>query len=664
PRCFYDLVVEVAIVRTGPIQGDMVHPYLRRRGGEEPVEYPDEAIRRVLGKTLGVPLFQEQAMALAVVAAGFTPGEADELRRAIAAWKRHGNQIARFGEQLEGGMLARGYSRRFATQVFEQIKGFSGYGFPESHAASFALLVYASAWLKRHHPAAFTAALLNSQPMGFYAPSQLVRDAVEHGVAVRAIDVHCSRWDATLERGPDPASWISDAWISDAGISRASCGFGDELDAGIGIGIGIGIGPAGAGDSAAAEVERRSAPRRTAAAGWGGPGVYRLRVAGAPAAPAHPRVRIDGVRIESLGEVAASPDTRANGTEIGIDSDAGGSGGARRWRFLADVFGTLEPPTVDASSAAASSAASSSIDAAVRRLHGRGRSAATAADASIDRVRRPSQDGRTAAVGSASDGSLYFVRTQPAVRLGLRLVRGLDLEEGHRIVEAVARHGPFSRLSDLLEASGVRVAALRRLAAADAFRSMGLDRQQAAWQILALRDRGRALWSFGAVSARSAEAANAEISPPSASVAAADPPEPSLPPIRELSGIARDLESAGVSLRGHPIACLRPKLQRIRVIPCGFLRDERRTPAGRTVSVAGMVLIRQRPSTAKGILFITIEDETGTANLIVRPKTYARLRPALRGSVVLRVRGKVERRDGVAHVIVATAEDMTTAVES
>ncbi|MCE2874847.1 MAG: error-prone DNA polymerase, partial [Planctomycetaceae bacterium] len=218
PRVFYDLVVEVAIVRPGPIQGDMVHPYLRRRSGEEPIRYPDEAIRRVLGKTLGVPLFQEQAMALAVVAAGFTPGQADELRRAIAAWKRSGNQIARFGAALEEGMVARGYSRTFAQQVFEQIKGFSGYGFPESHAASFALLVYASAWLKRHHPAAFATALLNSQPMGFYAPAQIVRDAKEHGVAVRGVDIHCSRWDSTLERGPDVAPRLAEE------ARRTACG--------------------------------------------------------------------------------------------------------------------------------------------------------------------------------------------------------------------------------------------------------------------------------------------------------------------------------------------------------------------------------------------------------------------------------------------------------
>ena len=198
PACFYDLVIEVAIVRPGPIQGDMVHPYLRRRNGEESVSYPNDAIREVLEKTLGVPLFQEQAMRLAVVAAGFTPGEADQLRRAMGAWRRPG-VIDEFHRRLVEGMLARGLAREFAEQVFAQIRGFGEYGFPESHAASFALLVYVSAWLKCHHPAAFTAALLGSQPMGFYAPAQLVRDAQAHGVTVLPVDVNASRWHASLE---------------------------------------------------------------------------------------------------------------------------------------------------------------------------------------------------------------------------------------------------------------------------------------------------------------------------------------------------------------------------------------------------------------------------------------------------------------------------------
>jgi len=200
PENFYDLVIEVAIVRPGPIQGGMVHPYLRRRRGLEPVVYPSVAVQGVLERTLGVPIFQEQVMQLAVVAAGFTPGEADRLRRSMAAWKRKGG-LEPFEKRLVEGMLERGYRREFADAIYRQILGFGEYGFPESHSASFALLVYVSAWLKRHHPAAFCAALLNSQPMGFYAPAQLVQDARRHGVEVRPPDVCVSAWDCTLESG-------------------------------------------------------------------------------------------------------------------------------------------------------------------------------------------------------------------------------------------------------------------------------------------------------------------------------------------------------------------------------------------------------------------------------------------------------------------------------
>jgi error-prone DNA polymerase len=200
PRCFYDLVIEVAIVRPGPIQGGMVHPYLRRRKGEEAVTYPNPAVEQVLAKTLGVPLFQEQVMRLAVVAAGFTPGEADQLRRAMGAWRRPG-LIEAFRSKLRDGMLARGLPECFAERLFEQIRGFGEYGFPEAHAASFALLAYVSAWLKYHYPGAFAAALMNSQPMGFYAPAQIVRDVRNHGVTVRPVDVNASHWDCTLESG-------------------------------------------------------------------------------------------------------------------------------------------------------------------------------------------------------------------------------------------------------------------------------------------------------------------------------------------------------------------------------------------------------------------------------------------------------------------------------
>src|ERR1700721_2303764 len=199
PQNYYDLVIEVAIVRPGPIQGEMVHPYLRRRSGEEEVTYPSQEVEAVLKRTLGVPIFQEQVMQLAIVAAGFSPGEADRLRRAMAAWKRKGG-LEPFQRRLIDGMRERGYAESFANQIFNQILGFGEYGFPESHAASFALLVYTSAWIKHYEPAAFCAALINSQPMGFYAPAQLVRDARAHGVEVRPVDVASSGWDCPLER--------------------------------------------------------------------------------------------------------------------------------------------------------------------------------------------------------------------------------------------------------------------------------------------------------------------------------------------------------------------------------------------------------------------------------------------------------------------------------
>ena len=589
PRCFYDLVVEVALVRPGPIQGDMVHPYLRRRNGEEPVEYPDDAIRKVLGKTLGVPLFQEQAMSLAVVAAGFTPGQADELRRAIAAWKRQGNRIAQFGEALESGMLSRGYSRKFAQQVFEQIKGFSGYGFPESHAASFALLVYASAWLKRHHPAAFAASLLNSQPMGFYAPAQILRDARDHGVAVRGVDVHCSLWDSTLERGLDLARDLARdlAPAAVASGSTSSCRrTQQELDEAY---IRMRVRKSYLRNSAARGLEHWNA-------GW-------LRDA-------------DGAR-----------DAQAcNGDFIRLHS---------RGRSVLAARGAVP----------------SSAPPAEPRPEPR-----------PEPLCAPSADDTSTA--AAPRGDAFHVPSQPAIRLGLRMVRGLDVEDAHRIIEAVARHGAFRRMSDLLEASGASVVALRRLAAADAFLSMGLDRQQASWQILALRDHERPLWSFAESVKEEAIAEKAikekaikEASPPTR-----DPHEPNLPAVGEISDIAKDFEATGVTLKRHPIACIRERLQRARVVPCGFLRNEERTPAGRILSLVGLVLVRQRPSTAKGIVFMTIEDETGVANLIFRPKVYERLRSQVRHAVAICVRGKVERRDGVTHLLVANARDVTASL--
>ena len=201
PRIFYDIVIQVAIVRPGPIQGNMVHPYLRRREGKEPEEYPSEALREVLEKTKGVPLFQEQAMKVAIVGAGFKPAEADALRRSMATFKTTGG-VSHFRDKMIGGMIANGYTQDFAERTFKQIEGFGSYGFPESHAASFARIAYASSWMKCYHPDIFCAALLNAQPMGFYAPAQLVRDARDHGVEVRPVCINASRWDCTLEAPP------------------------------------------------------------------------------------------------------------------------------------------------------------------------------------------------------------------------------------------------------------------------------------------------------------------------------------------------------------------------------------------------------------------------------------------------------------------------------
>jgi error-prone DNA polymerase len=423
PRSFYDLVIEVAIVRPGPIQGDMVHPYLRRRNGEEPVEYVSPAVRGVLEKTLGVPLFQEQCMALAIKAAGFTPGEADQLRRAMAAWKRKGEQIHRFGQRLIEGMLARGIPREFAERCFEQIKGFSEYGFPESHAASFALLVYASAWLKCHHPAEFTAALLNSQPMGFYAPAQLVRDAREHGVEVRPIDVNHSRWDCTIEGG--------------------------------------------------------------------------------------------------------------------------------------------------------------------------------------------------------------------ALRLGLRLAQGIGEEQGGRIEKALAGHGPSPTMLALWRRSGAKVSTLRKLAAADAFGSMGLTRQEALWHARQLRDDRLPLFE-----------------------GAPEMQEPApLPAVGQRRQVVLDYASTGLSLKAHPVAFVRERLKALGAVPCEDLRDPARTPDGRPVAVGGLVLVRQRPGTASGVTFMTLEDETGIANLVVWRDIYERFRHQA-ASRLLVAKGRVQRQGDVVHITVAALRGM------
>ena len=457
PRCFYDLVIEVAIVRPGPIQGDMVHPYLRRRNGEEPVTYPSPEIRQVLEKTLGVPLFQEQAMRLAMVAAGFTPGEADQLRRAMGAWRRPG-LIDQFRKKLIDGMRARGLSEEYATAVFRQIRGFGEYGFPESHAASFALLVYASAWLKYHYPAAFTAGLLNSQPMGFYAPAQLVRNARQHGVTVLAADVNRSHWDCTLEGG-------------------------------------------------------------------------------------------------SYGQEAA---------------------GGRR----------------------------------------------------------------------------------PALRLGFRMVAGISEAHADAVVAARAS-GPFASIDDFARRTGLPRFVILRLAWAGAFGSLGLDRRQALWyaldqhrEVLPLFERGEAGHATDSPHLQAEHTGQAPATPLS-------PPVP-LPPMSQAQEVLADYQTIGLSLRAHPVQFLRRGLARRGVIPVRRLAV---CAHGKSVRVAGIVLVRQRPATAGGITFMTLEDETGIANLVVRPQVWQHYRQAALGATILLAQGRVERRGQVIHVVVRRLEDLSAGME-
>ena len=429
PREFYDLVIEVAIVRPGPIQGDMVHPYLRRRENPALVDYPDERLREVLGKTLGVPLFQEQAMRVAIECAGFTPGEADQLRRAMATFKNTGT-ISTFRAKMIDGMVARNYPADFAERVFKQLEGFGSYGFPESHAASFALLVYASCWLKRHHPEVFCCAILNAQPMGFYAPAQLVRDARNHGVVIRPIDVNYSRWDSTLEPLPQ--------------------------------------------------------------------------------------------------------------------------------------------------------------------------------------------------------GGL-------AVRLGLRLAKGFANKDGAALVAARGADG-YNSIEALRDRSGIPVAALERLADADAFLpSLRLDRRQALWAVRALRDD--ALPLFAAAAARELVE-----------------PEVTLATMTAGGQVMADYAHTGLTLRQHPLTFLREDLAARGIVPTDTLRHAR---DGKRLTLAGLVLVRQRPGSAKGVVFVTIEDESGHANLVLWPDLFARQRPMVFAARMLSCRGRVQREGEVIHVVAEQLEDLT-----
>ena len=434
PRCFHDLVVQVAIVRPGPIQGDMVHPYLRRRAGLEKVTYPSDALRGVLQRTLGVPLFQEQAMQIAIVGAGFTGSEADQLRRAMATFKKHGD-VAKFHDKMISGMIARGYEPEFAERCFRQIEGFGTYGFPESHAASFALLVYVSAWIKQHYPDVFICALLNAQPMGFYSPSQLVAEARRSGIAVRPADVSHSGWDSTLE--PDPANR-------------------------------------------------------------------------------------DG-------------------------------------------------------------------------LH--------------------------------------------ALRLGLRLVKGLAAGEGERIAASrrPSGHGtPWSSLADIMRRADVSARSLEAIANADGFASLGLNRRQALWEVRALAgQRWQELPLFAHATRRHHDLAGEE-------------PAVTLPQAHAGEEVAADYRSLGLSLKDHPVRLLSRPLAKDGWQTSAVAHEAR---DGQRLRLAGLVTMRQRPGTAKGTVFLTLEDGLHSLNVIIWPKLTETYRDAMLRAQILGVVGRIQREKAVLHFI-------------
>ena len=425
PKCFYDLVIEVAIVRPGPIQGDMVHPYLRRRNGEEPVEYPSKELEEILHRTLGVPLFQEQAMKIAIVAAGFTPTEADELRRSMATFKAKG-LVTKFEEKLIDGMMKNGYKRDYAERVFKQLEGFGSYGFPESHAASFALLVYVSSWIKCYYPDVFACALLNSMPMGFYQPAQIIIDARKHGVEVRPVDVNYSVWDNTLQPTPSPG-------------------------------------------------------------------------------------------------------------------------------------------------------------------------------------------------GEAPGGEVVL-------RLGFRQVKGLRHDDMNILV--TARSKVYSSINDLRNI-GVPEAALEKLADADAFRSIGLDRRKALWEV-STKDRPYAMFT----GQPAADAKGEHVT---------------LPVMSAYEHVVHDYATTSLSLKAHPVSFIREKLDQLQIVSANQLS---KLKDGDSVKVAGLVLVRQRPGTAGGICFMTIEDETGFANLVIFESLFEKFRKEILQSKLIMAEGKVQIEGEVIHVIV------------
>ncbi|MCZ4298133.1 error-prone DNA polymerase [Henriciella marina] len=512
PRVFYDLVIEVAIVRPGPIQGDMVHPYLRRRNGQETVTYPSpspkhgpaDELETILKRTNGVPLFQEQAMQIAMDAAKFSADEANGLRRAMATFRKVGT-IQNYEELMVERMVARGYERTFAQRCFDQVKGFGEYGFPESHAASFALLVYVSSWLKCHHPDVFCAALLNSQPMGFYAPAQIVRCAQEHGVEVLEADVNLSDWDNILE----PCE-----------LSARGCSS-----------------PEGDGPCACA-------------------------------------VACEGNDIQGDDAISFPPP------------------------FTGEV-----------------------------PKGRRGRAADATPKAS---PLRPASRATSPACGGRKNARL-------AVRIGFRQIDGLREDEMEAMMQV--RGGGFERPEDIRRRSGMTRRAIELLAAADAFRSMGLDRREALW-VSRGEAAGKTLPLFAA--ADTAEQGGEEATP--------------LPRMPSSEHVLQDYQTTRLSLKAHPMSFLREHYASMRTLST---REASDLPNGARVQTAGIVLVRQRPGSASGVCFITIEDESGIANLVVWPNVFERFRAVVMGARIILVKGRIQRAEGVTHLVAEQLIDRT-----
>ncbi|WP_454622259.1 error-prone DNA polymerase [Bradyrhizobium cenepequi] len=533
PREFYDLVIEVAIVRPGPIQGDMVHPYLRRRNKQEKVTYPSpspehgdaDELYRVLHKTLGVPLFQEQAMRIAIEAAHFTSEEANGLRRSMATFRNLGT-IGKYEDKLIGNMVARGYDAEFARSCFDQIKGFGSYGFPESHAASFAQLVYISSWLKHHHPDAFCCALLNSQPMGFYAPAQIVGDARKNGVEVREIDVSFSFAQNTLEEG-----------------SGKYCAM-------------------------------RLGFRQIDGFNWKNPD----------------EVRLKQQQTLFLGECAMLPQapTSPQRGEVDLHMTMCKSGeGAQVPRGTAAL---PLPLAGEGRGEGVSAGETLRVERALTRI------------ASGDAIRPPPQAGEVEANDWAD-----------------------------RIVAARQRR-PFTSLEDFARDTGLPKRALILLADADAFRSIGLDRRAALWAVRRLPD-DVPLPLFEAAVAREQPDENAK-------------PLPLMPRQEQ---VVADYQTIRLSLKGHPMEFLRAMFAKECVVPCKEIchRNDRRR-----VRCAGVVLVRQRPGSAKGVVFMTLEDETGIANIVVWPKVMEQYRKEVMGARLILVEGYIQSSpEEVTHLV-------------